>query len=243
MEINVQDTVGNIAARVPQAAAVFEALHLDYCCNGARRLRDACDDAGLRPEDVVARIVDAQRVPTKALVDWSAAGASALIRHLVDTHHVYTRDSFERLGALMAKVLARHGDAHPGLAQIASALGALREELIPHLSREEAVLFPYIREVEARRAASKPLGPVPFGSVRNPIQAMNREHEGAGRILAELEARTSGYRPPPEACASWRALYEGMRALQLDLHMHIHLESNVLFPMALRLELGGADLV
>lgn len=243
MEINVQDTVGNIAAKVPQAAAVFEALHLDYCCNGARRLRDACDDAGLRPEDVVARIVDAQRGPAKAMTDWTLTGASALIRHLVGTHHVYTRDSLERLAALMAKVLARHGDSHPDLAQIASALAALHAELIPHLAREETVLFPYIREVEARRAASRPLGPVPFGSVRNPIQAMNREHEGAGRILAELEARTSGYSPPAEACASWRALYEGMRALQLDLHMHIHLESNVLFPLALRLELGGAELV
>lgn len=243
MQINLHDSLGDIAARVPQAAQVFESLRVDYCCNGARSLGDACADAGIAPGEVLARLAAAAQGSSRAVVDWSLAGPSRLIEHLLSTHHAYTRDSLHRLAALMSKVLAVHGEAHPELEAIAAALGALDADLMPHLMKEERVLFPYILEVEARRAEGRALGTAPFGTVRNPIQMMNREHEDVGRVLAELDARTSGYTAPEGACGSWRALYQGMKELQADLHQHIHLESNVLFPLAARLELGGAERV
>lgn len=239
MQIDMQRTVAELAAAVPHAWEVFEQVGIDYCCNGSRRLCDACVEAGLQADDVRARLDEVQRAPAARFVDWSQRGAQELIEHLLATHHPYTRQSFERLGPLMQKVLAAHGDAHPELNEIAAALNVLRDDLMPHLMKEERILFPYILTMARHRAAGEPIGAAPFGTVRNPIQMMNRDHEGAGDILAELSARTNRYTAPPDACGSWRALYEGMRDLQADVHRHMHLETHLLFPLAERLERGG----
>lgn len=238
MQIDSQRTVGDIAATTPHAAEVFEQLGIDYCCNGARRLCDACVEGGVTPEAVIARLNEVPPETAERFVDWTERGAPEVIEHLLSTHHVYTRQSLERLGGLMRKVLGAHGDAHPELSEIASALDALRDDLTPHMMKEERILFPYILSMARQRSIGGPIAAAPFGTVRNPIQMMNREHEGAGDILAELSARTHQYTPPPDACGSWRALYEGMKDLQADLHRHIHLEMQVLFPLAIRLERG-----
>lgn len=238
MQFDMQRTVAEIAATVPHASKVFERLGIDYCCNGSRRLSDACVEAGLAVEAVRGELAAEQAETAESFVDWTQQGAPELIEHLLTTHHPYTRDSLARLGGLMRKVLAAHGDAHPELEAIGSALQALHDDLMPHLMKEEHILFPYILTMARQRSMGAPIGAAPFGTVRNPIQMMNREHEGAGDILAELAARTHNYTPPPDACGSWSALYEGMRDLQADLHRHIHLETHVLFPLAVKLERG-----
>lgn len=240
MAIDTHQTVGEIVVKFPRAAEVFEALHIDYCCKGARRLADACADAGLSPEAVVARLSAAMAESAGAFVDWSQRDAHAIVSHLLSTHHPYTRRALDRAGSLMRKVIAAHGEAHPEVSELGVALAALTDELLPHMAKEERVLFPYVLVMHDRRAAKLPLTPAPFGTVRNPVQMMNREHEAAGEILREIDGRTAGFTAPPHACATWRALYDQLRELTQDLHRHIHLETEVLFPLALSLEHGSS---
>jgi regulator of cell morphogenesis and NO signaling len=238
MEISTHDTVGEIVARLPRAAEVFEDLRIDYCCRGARRLAEACAEQGLAPDAVVARLTAAAETRDPAFIDWSQRDAAAIIGHLLETHHPYTRHALDRTETLMGKVIAAHGKAHPEVVPLASSVAALKVDLLPHLLREEQVLFPYIVAMHQRRGEGAALSPPPFGTVRNPVRMMNREHEAAGEILREIEARTGGFVAPAHACNTWRALYDALRELTRDLHRHIHLETEVLFPMAVALERG-----
>ncbi len=238
MQISAHDKVGEIVARIPRAAEVFEDLHIDYCCRGARRLDEACADLGVAPEAVVTRLTAAAGRRDPAFVDWSQRDAAAIIGHLLDTHHPYTRKALDRTEMLMGKVVAAHGKTHPEVLPLAHAVAALKDDLLPHLMREERVLFPYVLAILQRRLAGAPVSPPPFGTVRNPVQVMNREHEAAGDILREIEARTGGFAAPADACNTWRALCSALHELTLDLHRHIHLETEVLFPMAEALERG-----
>lgn len=238
MQISTHDTVGEIAARTPRAAEVFEDLRIDYCCRGARRLDEACADLGLATDAVVSRLAAAAAQRDPGFVDWSQRDAAAIVAHLLDTHHPYTRKALDRTEMLMGKVVAAHGKTHPEVLPLSHAVAALKDDLLPHLMKEERVLFPYVLAMHQRRQARAPVPPPPFGTVRNPVQMMNREHEAAGEILREIEARTAGFAAPADACGTWRALYDALRELTLDLHRHIHLETEVLFPLAVRLEHG-----
>lgn len=238
MEINTHETVGEIVARVPRAAEVFEDLHIDYCCRGARRLADACADQGVAPDEVIMRLNAAAAKRDPGFVDWSRQDAAAIITHLLDTHHPYTRKALDRTEMLMGKVIAAHGRTHPEVLPLAGAVAALKDDLLPHLMKEERVLFPYILAMHQKRRSGAPVSPPPFGTVRNPVQMMNREHEDAGKILREIEVRTGGFAAPADACNTWRTLYEALRELTMDLHRHIHLETELLFPLAVALEHG-----
>jgi len=157
--------------------------------------------------------------------------AEGLIELIIDRHHVFTRDELDRLVPLASKVLRVHGMRHPALEKVSVILHALVAELMPHMEKEERVLFPYILQL----AAGVRVTPH-FGTVLRPIAVMNHEHEEVGALLRELSDATEQYTPPAFACASFRALYEGLRELQADIHEHVHLENNVLFPLAERLE-------
>jgi regulator of cell morphogenesis and NO signaling len=154
-----------------------------------------------------------------------------LAAHIVSRHHVYTRGELARLLPLAEKVLRAHGARRPELARVRELLTELEHDLLPHMVKEEQVLFPYI----SRLAAGDHARP-PFGSIDNPLRVMRTEHERVGDLLRELALISDGYRPPAEACASYGALYAGLKELQEDLHQHIHLENNVLFPAARELE-------
>lgn len=224
-------TVGEVVAATPHAARVFERVGIDYCCGGRKALAEACAQAGVSLDEVVAAIGAEARSAPPAEVDWRAVPLDALIDHIEATHHVFTRSELARAEELAARVRRAHGEAHP---EVLGALGTfleLRDELIPHLDREEQVLFPYVRALAARAAAR-----APFPTVRMPIRAMDAQHEVAGDLLRRLRAQTSGYAAPAHACGTWRALWESFAALERDLHQHIHLESNVLFPRAIAAE-------
>lgn len=214
-------------AGCPATARIFERLGVDYCCGGKSSLRDACARVG-RPEDeVVALLQQAQQAPALALAPENLPTAE-LIAHIEQTHHRFTRDELERAEHLMAKVLRAHGARHPELQAVAQALEALTQELLVHLHKEEAILFPYVRALAAQAPVARP----PFGTVANPLRVMESEHEAAGELLRQLREATQQYTPPPDACPTFRALYDCLPALERDLHQHIHLENNVLFPKA-----------
>ena len=239
MQLTKENTVGEIAAAEPASMRVFEALGIDYCCGGKRDLADACSRAGVSVEDVMARIAEAeQSVHAFTPTLWAEAPLTELIRHIVERHHAYVRTEAPRIQALLEKVIARHGATHPEVAQIRDLFTAAAEELTIHMLKEEQVLFPYIARVEQAANAGQPRPPAFFGSVANPIAHMMADHDDAGALFARMNELAGGYAPPDGGCATFRALYQALAGFELDLHEHVHLENNILFPRALVLERG-----
>lgn len=228
-------TLSDLVAEVPARARVFERFHLDYCCHGDRPLDEACRRRDLAVDQVVADMLDAPEGDGEDRAhedrDWREAGVSELIDHIVDAHHGYLRRELPRLDGLSRKVADHHGHRDSRLVEARSVFALLRGELEGHMTKEEQILFPLGRRLEAGDAA-----PHHCGSVRNPVAAMVAEHEDAGSGLEKLRELTDGFRVPDDACATYTDFLESLEALEADLHIHIHEENNVLFPRLVELE-------
>jgi len=224
-------TIAALAIANPTAIPTLEKLGIDYCCGGAATVEEACRRAGVNASELLSLVGAPAKSRGRA---WEKETLTALIGFILETHHVFTRDAMLALPPLAAKVRGRHGEVHPETRTVESLVQRLVEDLGPHLLKEEKILFPYVESLEETTR-----GESCFGTVQNPIRMMMREHEAVGGILGELRAITDGYAAPPDACASFQALYAGLRDLEADLHRHIHLENNILFPGALALEEGG----
>ena len=222
-------------ALIPEATRILEKLKIDYCCGGEQSLAEACEQAGIRLEVLQRKLVEAQANP-EVKVDFQKMSLTELIDHIIDKHHVFTANEMERLEGLIAKVIAAHGANHPELLEVGKLLAALFAELRPHMFKEEQVLFPFVIKLE--RAAREQLAapPAPFGTVMNPIRMMMMEHDNAGTLLKELRKVTSNYSVPDDACMSYQTLYKALEVFEQDLHQHIHLENNLLFPKASEIE-------
>lgn len=237
MSINTQQTVATFALENPRAAAVFEKLGIDYCCNGRVPLAEACQTAGIELSHV-ADLLSAARTaqPGADATDWSHQSLAALVNHIVEKHHSFCRQECARLGPLLEKVLSKHGEHHPELSKIQEEFTALRSELELHMMKEERMLFPYIAALEASASGRASFPRAPFGSVQNPVRMMMQEHDSAGHALREIRSLSGNFTAPSDACTSFKALYQGLEAFEADLHQHIHLENNLLFPRAIELE-------
>lgn len=227
--INSEQTLGEIVNQVPSAARVLTSMGLDFCCGGARSLRDAAQERGLDPEEVVSAVAGSDPGPA---ADWSAMGPSQLVDHLESTHHAYLHAELGHLQSLAEKVVSVHGDRHPELARVLQSLEELRADLEPHLMKEEKILFPLIRRIAGGESASSLRPPV-----QAPISVMMSEHEIAGDLLRRMRVDSMGYAVPSDGCASFRALYVGLERLESDTHLHVHKENNLLFPAVLAMAL------
>lgn len=237
MTLSSNMTVREIAIAVPNATRVFEKLKIDYCCGGNQPLQEACTQKGLRVEEVFKLLTEGGATEVAAEApDSQSQPLADLTRYIVAKHHVFTRSELERLTALFHKVCSVHGQNHPELLQIQSQFQILRAELEPHMLKEERILFPYIENLEAAVAENRPAPFAPFGTVGNPIVAMMREHDAAGEILKAMRELGNDFVTPEDACFSYGTLYSALDALEADLHQHIHLENNVLFPRSLEME-------
>lgn len=229
-------TVRDIALENPAAVRVFEKFGIDYCCGGRVPLAEACAAKSLSIDEVLASLEAVDRLPVPGAKDWSKESLAGLASHIVETHHAYVKKELPRLYELAAKVVNRHGDIKPELSEIQSKLAELGEELTQHLAKEEVVLFPYISKFEryVAEGGAKPHGC--FGSVANPIAMMTQEHDAAGNLMAEIRTLSQDYTPPASACPTFRAFYAGLHDFEHDLHQHVHLENNILFPRAIAME-------
>jgi regulator of cell morphogenesis and NO signaling len=235
MTLNTTKTVRELALEVPNATRVFERLKIDYCCGGGRNIAEACQSVGVRLDEL-SRLLDEAGAARDISPDFTAGPLSDLIRHILDTHHVYTREESARIQALLEKVCGKHGGNHPELAEVRALFLKLDADLQPHMFKEEQILFPYILRLEAARAAGGAPPFAPFGTVNNPVRMMMSEHDTAGDLLRELRAAARDFRAPDDACISFRTLYRALEDFEKDLHQHIHLENNLLFPRAVELE-------
>jgi regulator of cell morphogenesis and NO signaling len=238
MEVTTTKTVRQFAVKNPVATRIFEKLGIDYCCGGNQPLEQACETAGISMDEVLDALEKAEETaPAAPLVhDWNREPLSDLVGHIKRTHHKYTREETARLSALLQKVDSVHGKKHPELFEIREAFAALAQELTTHLMKEEVVLFPYIERMEEAVIQGEPVLPAPFGSVQNPVAMMEREHDSAGNALRTIRKATGEFTPPADACVSYETLYKALAAFEADLHQHIHLENNILFPRAIAME-------
>lgn len=233
LTIDVRDTVGSLVARQPGLSRVFEEAGVDYCCGGKRPLDEACRQKGLDPTAFAARLQEAAaEADDEEFVDAAAMSLTDLANHIEQTHHAYLKQELPRLDFLTAKVSSVHGQSDGRLLEIRRIFQQFAGELSAHMMKEEQVLFPLIRRLEASSS------PVAFhcGSIANPIRQMELEHHGAGDALEQFRALTDDYMPPEWACNTYRAMVDALAQLERDMHQHVHKEDNVLFPRALARE-------
>ena len=229
-------TLADLAATSLSAIRILEQHGLDYCCGGKEPFEQACLAKGVKPVSIMREIEEA-RVASVAERDWQTAPLDELVKHIVGTHHEYLKLDLPVLGHRMDKVVSVHGARDPEtLPRMAEVFAALQAELEMHLHKEEAILFPFIEQYGHAEVQNRPLPRVPFGSIANPIAMMEREHVSAGEALGKIRRLTNDFELLPYACSTVRALYEGLQVLESDLHVHIHLENNILFPRAIALE-------
>ncbi len=227
----LERTVGQLVAERPSRAKVFETFGIDYCCGGKKPLKDACDARGIDANTVlgVLNLLDAQKPAEER--DWSQATMTELCDHIEKTHHQYLKDELPRMEFLVTKVAMRHSE-QPHLAQIRDTFLGLKQEMISHMDKEERMLFPICRALEAGDAGAS----ARVGTVDNPIRQMEHEHDDAGEALARLRTLSSDYQPPAEACNTYRAMYDALEGLERDMHRHVHKENSILFPRAAEVE-------
>lgn len=230
--LHVYDTVGNVVTRYPQLSRVFEQIGIDYCCGGQKTLDEVCQTRGLDPKVLLGALEDLMSVNDASVVAVAAMSLTALTDHIEQTHHAYLHSELPRLNELANKVVTVHGEKDPRLHHMQKTFLGLREELSSHLMKEEQILFPMLRQLEARTTA--PLSHC--GSLANPIHQMEWEHDRAGSALETLRELTNHYTPPEWACNTYLALLDALAHFEHDLHQHIHKENNVLFPRAIALE-------
>ncbi len=191
-------------------------------------------------QDVIGKLKEFIEQPNTETVqskNWLEVTLTELVQHIVDAHHTYLKEHLPRLKNLSDKVYNAHRQHHGEMIQkLKKALESLRIDLEMHLAKEEQILFPLIKEMEAFANRQGPKPRMHCGSIENPIHQMEREHKAAGDILTEMRSTTSEYNLPDDACESFKALYDGLKELEKDLHEHIHLENNILFPKAVELE-------
>jgi regulator of cell morphogenesis and NO signaling len=238
MSVATEKTVRELAAENPAATRIFEKLGIDYCCGGNQSLDEACQKAGVSVAEVIASLEGVEQAASieQTAREWNDEPLSELIAHIKNTHHKYTREEIVRLYALLEKVCSVHGKNHPELVGIRDIFLGLSQELTTHLMKEEMVLFPYIIRMEEAVLQKEPILPAPFGTVKNPVAMMEHEHDSAGDALRAMRQASHGYAPPADACVSYQTLYRAMAVFESDLHQHIHLENNILFPRAIAME-------
>ena len=232
-ELTLDSTVGQWVAQHPNASRVFETFRIDYCCGGGKPLSAACAARKVEPQHVLAQL---EAAASSTLADgverWVDASLVELCDHIEQTHHAYLKAELPRLEQMIAKVVAAHGAGHPEMIEVQQAFAALIAELAPHMFKEEHILFPAIRRLEALDTPPA----FPFGSVANPIRMMEHEHDNAGDELGLIRRVTKDYAVPEGACNTYRAMLDGLRRLELDMHQHVHKENHILFPKAIELE-------
>jgi regulator of cell morphogenesis and NO signaling len=236
MTATLEMTIREVVAADYRTAAVFQRFGIDFCCRGHQTIEQGCRTAGVNREQLLADLVQATTDPVDAGSAFNAWDLRTLASHIVSAHHAFVRESIPLLLQHTRKIADVHGARHTELPHIAELFGRVALELTEHMEKEERILFPYIGSLEdaARGAAPTPIAR--FGTILNVIPVMEREHQFVGDAMAEIRHLTSDFQPPRDACTTYRVCLQELEAFERDLHQHVHLENNVLFPKAAAIE-------
>ena len=232
----VEKTLAEIVTDNIRSAIIFEEAGLDFCCKGKRSLKDACADKNIDVQKIVNELTNLSGSGNGAqnVNDWQL---DFLVDYIVNNHHQYVRRMIPVISLHSDKVASVHGKNHPETLQIADLFLAVRDELEGHMMKEERILFPQIKQMVLNQKENSQFFPPPFGTIQNPIRMMEFEHTSAGDALYQIRELSNNYSHPEDACNTFKALYSELKEFEEDLHKHIHLENNILFPKSIELEI------
>lgn len=235
MLVQKENTIGEVVARNFHTAKVFEDFGLDFCCGGKKTIQDACNEKGINPSTILNSLagIDITNGTTAHFDKWEL---DFLIDYIVTNHHAYVLNEITTIDHHLQKVTSKHGERHPEVYKIEALFNELKEELVVHMQKEEKMLFPYIKKMVIAEKNSLEFPFPPFGSVESPVRVMEHEHEIAGNLMHQIKLASNSFTPPEDACTTYRILYKELAEFETDLHTHIHLENNILFPKAVLLE-------
>lgn len=229
-------TIGEMVAANYRTAPVFKKYGIDFCCKGGRTIEAACAAKSIDPSPLVAELEAVSGARESAQTDYTTWPLDRLADHIEERHHRYVEEAIQQLQPFLDKVVKVHGDHHPELIDIRERFNKAAGNLAQHMKKEELVLFPFIRKMVKAEAEGTELGRPHFGTVENPIAMMKDEHEAEGSRFETIRNLSHDYTPPVDACNTYRVTYALLNEFEDDLHLHIHLENNILFPKALEME-------
>ena len=233
MNVLASKTLAQIVTNNYKAASIFEKHHLDFCCKGKRTLEQACSESDIKIEEVIEQLEKAGDI-NDSKTNYNELSLAQLSEHIVSTHHNYVKNEMPALHGYLQKVASKHGDRHPEMNKVFQIFVAVKEEMEFHMQKEEMVLFPRIKDIENQIQEGKKVV-INSSYLQSPINMMEQEHDHAGSMLAEIRNLTNNYTPPADACTTYQLSFASLQAFELDLHHHVHLENNILFPKALKM--------
>ncbi|MHA3047586.1 iron-sulfur cluster repair di-iron protein [Riemerella anatipestifer] len=227
--------IGEIVADDFRTATVFKKYKIDFCCKGNRTIAEACEKKNINPQKVYD---DLAQIPSTEIseIDFKSFPLDLLVDYVEKTHHRYVEEKIPILQAFLEKLCKVHGQRHPELLEIKTLFNESAQDLSAHLKKEELILFPFIRAMVNTKISGKPFVSAPFGAVENPVNMMKHEHDTEGERFRKIATLTSDYTPPADACSTYKVTYAMLEEFENDLHRHIHIENNILFPNAIKLE-------
>ncbi len=234
MEISYQKSVGEVVALDYRAAAIFEKYGIDFCCKGHTSIDEACENKNIMTEDVMRDLIKLNSSEGCVVTDYKSWSPSLLADYIEEKHHRYIEEKTPVILRYLNKLCSVHGDLHPELHEIKSIFKDSADDLARHMKKEEIILFPRIRKLAGKSPDIN--DQVVFGMVQHPITVMMQEHETEGDRFTMIESLSNHYQPPADACNTYKVTYAMLREFENDLHMHIHLENNILFPKAIEME-------
>jgi len=234
--INIdQMTVAEIVTENIRTADVFKKNGIDFCCGGNVLTQEICKKKNIDYTQLKEDILTLHETGNTSH-DFNSWDLDFMVDYIMNTHHKYVISANQLIIQYSDKVASVHGENHPQVLRINELFHALVAELTMHMRKEEEILFPFIKQICAAQKNNTPLTPGHFGSIQNPINMMEAEHDGAGDVIKEIKELTNDFTPHADACNTFKALYSKLEEYQNDLFQHIHLENNILFPKAIKLE-------
>ncbi|NND33861.1 MAG: iron-sulfur cluster repair di-iron protein [Saprospiraceae bacterium] len=236
MQITDQKTIGEIVARDYRAAAVFTSYGIDFCCRGNRTLTEVCQGKDIKQDQLESKLNAAISTPVGDLPDFNSWPIDLLVDYVEKKHHRYINEATPVIQQYLAKLCKVHGHNHPELFEITEEFAQSAVDLAAHMKKEENILFPHVRKLAEAASAKEHMDPPVFGTVRNPVRMMMDEHTHEGDRFAKIAELSDQFTAPADGCTTYRVAFAMLKDFAADLHLHIHLENNIIFPACVEME-------
>ena len=236
MNIQENNIIGELVAQDYRAASVFKKYGIDFCCQGNRTIEGACEKKNIDTKKVLEDLVAMMEAKSESTTDYQSWPLDLLADYIEKKHHRYVQEKTLEIQPYLDKICKVHGERHPELLEIKEEFNASAGELAAHMKKEEMILFPFIRKMTKAKLENTKVDAAHFGTVKNPIQMMMNEHTVEGNRFRKIEELSNNYTPPLDACNTYRVSFALLKEFEQDLHLHIHLENNILFPRAIEIE-------
>lgn len=230
-----EKTIGDFVAENFRTAEVFKKYHIDFCCKGGRTVEEACDNKKVSPQQIYQELEEIVNRKSED-IDFNSWPLDLLADYVEKTHHKYVEEKSAMLIPYLNKLCKVHGERHPELFEINELFIGSAQDLAAHMKKEELILFPFIKQMVEAKKNGEALPAPRFGTVENPVAMMKHEHEAEGERFVKIAELTNNYEFPDDACGTYQVTYRMLEDFQNDLHKHIHLENNILFPKAIAME-------